>query len=167
MRFAVGSFLRFVLTASNNPNRRPRRARIHGLIGQSVGLGVFGAGNPGVADGIEIPRNGLGFQREFLHVGVLDFPAPTHLLDNEFGVHEHLHLGGPEVAGGLQSVKQSAVFGDVVGSGTHVIGDAGQHRARGIVEHRPGACDAGVATAAAIGFDLHFHWASPAVVRTR
>ena len=167
MRFAVGSFLRFVLTASNNPNRRPRRARIHGLIGQGVGLGVFGAGNPGVADGIEIPRNGLGFQREFLHVGVLDFPAPTHLLDNKFGVHEHLHLGGPEVAGSFQSVKQSAVFGDVVGSSAHVIGDAGQHRARSIVKHSPGACDAGVAAAAAVGFDLHFHWASPAVVRTR
>ena len=48
----------------------------------------------------------LGLRRQRPHVGVLDLPAPRHLLDDELGVHPDLDLG---VRGELAAIRSPAI----------------------------------------------------------
>lgn len=129
-------------------------ARVHGLVGEAVGVLVLLARDPLVRD-LADGKDGAGLRGERTHVGVLDLPAAGHLLDDELGVHADPDPGlGVEGVGGPQPGDEAPVLGDVVRGGADVFGGLGQSLAGGRVEDT-GAVAGGarVAPGAAVGLD--------------
>ena len=46
---------------------------------------------------------------------MLDLPAARHLLDNEFRIHPHRDLSGPELGSRGERRDETPVFGHIVG----------------------------------------------------
>lgn len=129
-------------------------ARVHGLVGEPVGVLVLLARDPFVRD-LADGEDGAGLRGERAHVGVLDLPAAGHLLDDELGVHADPDPGlGVEGVGGPKTGDEAPVLGDVVRGGADVLGGLGQGLAGGRVEDA-GAVVGGarVAPGAAVGLD--------------
>src|SRR5699024_4675244 len=118
---------------------------IHRHIGQVIGHLVLLAGDPRVGDPADVTGEVVGFDREGLHIRVFDLPPAGHLLDHELGVHEYLHLAGPEFTCHAQALDEAAVFRHVVGgAGAHHIGDLPEDLLLVLgVDHGAGSGDAG------------------------
>ena len=100
-------------------------------------------------------------------IGMLDLPAARHLLHHQFGIHQHIDLGGAQPGRLIQPGDQAAVLGDVVGGTPDRLLALGQHR--GVVgrpHHRAVSRRPRVAAGPAIRFDDHLHW-SPSLTRNR
>ena len=72
---------------------------VHRDVRQGVGVLVLGPRDPREAHGAAGPGEArhevAGLQGQAAHVLVLDLPAARHLLDDELGVHPHVHLRRP------------------------------------------------------------------------
>ena len=76
-----------------------------------------------------------------------DFVLPEHLLHEELGIRNDLHLGRPFFVGDGESVEQAGVFGHVVGRASEVAGDFDDVAGGGLHVHavagRPGIAAGG------------------------
>ena len=147
-----------VVVEGEKPDGVAGSAGIHGEISEGVGGSVLSAGHPGEFGGLEGAEDFLAFEGEFPHVGMFDLPPPGHLFDYKFGVHADADVGGPELLGDAQPVVERMVFGNIVGGGTHHVGEFPHNGGPvGFVDDGAGAGDAGVTAGAAVGFDDEFH----------
>lgn len=112
--------------------------------------------NPRVRHLLELSGKVGGAALQRNHVGMLDLPAPGHLLDHQFRIHPHLDRGGTEFGRRSETGDQSPVFGDVVGGDTEAFLPLRQNGAVCRVEH-DGAVPGrpGVAPRPAVGLDDH------------
>ena len=135
------------------------RGGVHGDVGEFIGHRVLGAWNPLEGVAANLVEQAASLKGEFLHVGVLDFPAPVHLFHHEFGVHIELHLVRAQFHGGFKATEEPMVFGHVVGGflAYDVSDFLQQLRAVFVVDRGTGAGNAGVAARAAISEDDEFH----------
>ena len=104
--------------------RRSSSSPVHRLVGEPVGVRVLLARNPSKRDlGEPAAQSRPPGQRRMR--GVLDLPAPGHLLDDELGVHPHRDpASAPSSAAAAQPGDQAAVLGDVVGRDADGLGRA-------------------------------------------
>ena len=103
-------------------------APVEGLVGEPVGVGVLLPRDPGVRRAGR--RQPVRLQRQRPHRGVLDLPAPRHLLDDELGVQAHLELGPVGVlAVELEPGDEPAVLRHVVARDADAFPALGDHLA--------------------------------------
>ena len=142
---------------------------VHRLVGEPVGVLVGLARHPLVRHpGRVEDAAGLGGERA--HARVLDLPAAGHLLDDQLGVHPHVHHGvRVDVPGGAQPGDQAAVLGDVVGGGAEVLGGLRERLAGvGVADDGPVARGPRVAPGPAVRLhDEPAHHSPESGVRTR
>ena len=130
----------------------PARLRVQRLVDEAIGGGVLRTRHPGVVD---IGAQATHGEREVAQRGVLDGPAPAHLLDDELGIQARLDPRlGIDLEGVLDAREDAAVLRDVVGRLADRLGDLDEDAAGLAVTHdRAVGRGAWIATRSPIGLD--------------